>query len=238
MAEKYWPHQDPVGRRFRMKDEVQHTVEVVGVAKNSRMRGYSSAIQPYFYVPFAQNYTSFQTLQLRTTASPEMALAEMQKLVADVAPEVPVFGGQTMLQGLKTLNGALRYQISAGLAASLGILGLVLALVGLYGVVAYSAAQRTHEIGIRMALGARSGEILKMMAVQSLALIGAGLLLGLAAAFAAGRVLSGFLVGVTAADPLTFVAVPLLLALVALAACYLPARRAMRVDPVSALRTD
>ena len=238
MAEKYWPHQDPVGRRFRMKDEVQHTVEVVGVAKNSRMRGYSSAIQPYFYVPFAQNYTSFQTLQLRTTASPEMALAEMQKLVAEVAPEVPVFGGQTMLQGLKTLNGALRYQISAGLAASLGILGLVLALVGLYGVVAYSAAQRTHEIGIRMALGARSGEILKMMAVQSLALIGAGLLLGLAAAFAAGRVLSGFLVGVTAADPLTFVAVPLLLALVALAACYLPARRAMRVDPVSALRTD
>jgi len=165
-------------------------------------------------------------------------LGELEKLVGVVAPGVPVFGGQTMLQGLNTLNGALRYQISAGLAASLGILGLILALVGLYGVVAYSAAQRTHEIGIRMALGAKSGQILQMMALQSLVLIGAGLVCGLGAAFAAGRILSGFLVGITGADPLTFVAVTLLLAVVALAACYIPARRATRIDPVVALRVE
>jgi putative ABC transport system permease protein len=224
MAQRYWPQQDPIGRRFRMKDEIQHTVEVVGVSRNSRVRGFSSAIQPYFYVPLDQTYTSYQTLQVRTATSPDLMLGELEKQVGVVAPGVPVFGGQTMLQGLNTLNGALRYQISAGLAASLGILGLILALVGLYGVVAYSAAQRTHEIGIRMALGAKSGQIL--------------LVCGLGAAFAAGRILSGFLVGITGADPLTFVAVTLLLAVVALAACYIPARRATRIDPVVALRVE
>jgi putative ABC transport system permease protein len=124
------------------------------------------------------------------------------------------------------------------LAATLGVLGLILALVGLYGVVAYAAAQRTHEIGIRMALGARPGEILRLMAGQALLLVGAGLLLGLGAAFAAGRLLRGFFVGASGTDPVTYAAVTLLLAFIALAACYIPARRATRIDPMVALRGE
>jgi putative ABC transport system permease protein len=238
MAQKYWPKQDPIGRRFQLKDEIQHTVEVVGVSRNSRARGFSDIIQPYFYVPLSQTYTSLQTLQVRTTRPPETTLAELEKLAGTIAPDVPVFGGQTMLQGLNTLNGALRYQIAAVLAATLGVLGLILALVGLYGVVAYAAAQRTHEIGIRMALGAKPREILGLMAGQALLLVGAGLLLGLGAAVAAGRLLRGFFVGASGTDPMTYVAVTLLLAFIALAACYIPARRATRIDPMVALRVE
>jgi putative ABC transport system permease protein len=118
------------------------------------------------------------------------------------------------------------------------VLGLILALVGLYGVVAYAAAQRTHEIGIRMALGAKPREILGLMAGQALLLVGAGLLLGLGAAFAAGRLLRGFFVGASGTDPVTYAAVTLLLAFIALAACYIPARRATRIDPMVALRGE
>jgi predicted permease len=238
MAQKYWPKHDPIGRRFQLKDEIQHMVEVVGVSRNSRARGFSDIIQPYFYVPLSQTYASLQTLQVRTTRPPEITLAELEKLAGTIAPDVPVFGGQTMVQGLNTLNGSLRYQIAAGLAATLGVLGLILALVGLYGVVAYAAAQRTHEIGIRMALGARPGEILRLMAGQALLLVGAGLLLGLGAAFAAGRLLRGFFVGASGTDPVTYAAVTLLLAFIALAACYIPARRATRIDPMVALRGE
>lgn len=238
MAEKYWPSQDPVGRRFQIKDEIQHTVEIVGVAKNSRARGFGSPIKPYFYVPLSQTYTSIQTLQVRTPRPPELMLAEVEKLVGTIAPGIPLFGGQTMEQGLNTLNGSLRYQIGAGLAAALGILGMILALVGLYGVVSYAAAQRTHEIGIRMALGARTGEILRMMVRQGFTMVGAGLVLGLGAALAISRVVNNFLVGVSASDPMTYAIVTLLLGLVALAACYIPARRATRIDPMAALRDE
>jgi putative ABC transport system permease protein len=143
-----------------------------------------------------------------------------------------------MSQGLETLNGFLMFKIGAGLAACMGLLGLTLAIVGVYGVVSYATNQRTHEIGIRVALGAQPSQIVKLILRQGLLIVGIGIAIGLVCALAAGRVVGQFLVGVGAADPLTFVSVSLILASVALFACWIPARRAMRVDPAVALRHE
>jgi putative ABC transport system permease protein len=145
---------------------------------------------------------------------------------------------KTMIQGLSTLNGLLSYKLGAGLTGALGSLGLVLAIVGVYGVISYSASQRTHEIGIRMALGAQPPAILKIIFREGLIIVGIGVAVGLAGALAISRVLGGFFVDVSGADPLTYAAVSLTLVGVALAACYIPAQRAMRVDPIVALRYE
>jgi ABC-type antimicrobial peptide transport system permease subunit len=190
------------------------------------------------YVSIKQVYGAIQTLQVRTARTPATLLPELRKIVEGMEPGMPVFSGQTMVQALSTINGLLSFQVGATLAAGLGVLGLALALVGLYGVVSYAAAQRTHEIGIRMALGARAGQILKMIVRQGLIMVSAGLGVGLLAAWGLSHLVSGFLVGVSGTDPLIFAMVTLLLGVVALAACYLPARRATRVDPMTALRLD
>jgi putative ABC transport system permease protein len=130
------------------------------------------------------------------------------------------------------------YQLGAGLAASLGMLGLLLAIVGVYGVVSYAASQRTHEIGIRIALGAQRAQILKMIFRQGLLIVGLGLAVGIFATLGISRLVASLLVGVAGTDPLTYAAVSILLTIVALTACYIPARRAMRVDPMTALRYE
>jgi putative ABC transport system permease protein len=150
---------------------------------------------------------------------------------------MPVFDVRTMTEALDTLNGLLLFRIGAGLAATMGLLGLVLAVVGVYGVISYSASQRTHEIGIRMAIGAEPMQILRMVFSQGLLILSVGLAAGLAAAFASARVLKKFLV-VSATDPATYVSVAAALTLVALCACYIPARRATKVDPMVALREE
>lgn len=151
---------------------------------------------------------------------------------------MPTFDVQTMTQALYSLNGLMLYQLGAGLAASLGFLGLILAVVGLYGVVSYSASQRTHEIGIRMALGAQPLQILKMVLSQGFVIVGIGVLAGLVAASVLTRLVSNFLFGVAALDPLTYISTSLLLSAIALLATYIPARRAMRIDPMVALRYE
>jgi predicted lysophospholipase L1 biosynthesis ABC-type transport system permease subunit len=239
MAEAFWPGHEPLGRRFQIVDDSKHpVVEVVGVIADSRTNGLSGPIRPYFYLPLAQYYSSIQTLQVRTSRQPEAALLEVQQVIHSLMPAIPLSAGQTMRDALRTFNGLLQFEIGAKMAALLGSLGLVLAVVGLYGVVSYAAARRTNEIGIRMALGARPGEILRMIVRQGTVLVGGGLLLGAVAAAGLARLLAPFLVGVKATDPWIFGGTIVLLGVVGLAACYLPARRATRIDPVAALRVE
>ena len=184
-------------------------------------------------MPLAQNYAlaTLQTLQIRSAAPPDAVIREAQSVVRSLAPDLPLFSVQTMEEGLDTFNGFLLFQLGAGLAAVLGLLGLILAMVGVYGVISYSTSQRTHEIGIRVALGAQRSDILRMILGQGFVIVLTGLIVGCAAAFAFARLISNFLVGVSPADPTTYSAVTIVLGLVALLACYIPARRAMRVVP-------
>jgi ABC-type antimicrobial peptide transport system permease subunit len=190
-----------------------------------------------FYLPLAQHLAlgSLQALQVRTNGDPAAMIPVVDRLLSGMAPDLPVFDVKTMTQALDTLNGLMVFQLGAGLAAVLGVLGLILSIVGVYGVISYSAAQRTQEIGVRMALGARPGDILWMVLRHGSLVVASGLALGLLCAFAAGRVVRPFLV-INPADPLTYSAVSCLLASVALVACYIPARRSTTVDPIVALR--
>jgi ABC-type antimicrobial peptide transport system permease subunit len=191
------------------------------------------------YVPLRQHYAlnSLETLQIRTAGDPNALRTEIQRTIAGLAPELPIFDVKPMTQALYTLNGLLVFQIAAGLAAALGMLGLILAVVGVYGVISYAASQQTHEIGIRMALGARPVSVLGMILRQGLLIVGIGLAIGIGAALAAASLVGSFL-AVSATDPLTYVTVSAILTMVALAACYVPARRAMGVDPMVALRHE
>jgi putative ABC transport system permease protein len=238
MARRYWPNQDPIGGHFIRNGKVNYPLEVIGVAKNSYVNLMSTAAQPFFYVPLSQDYISIETLQVRTTQAPEVMAAPVQKEIAALAPGLPIFNAETMTQGLYTLPGLLIFRVGAGLTATLGLLGLVLAVVGVYGVVSYVTAQRIHEIGIRMALGAQKADILRNVFRQGFTVVAVGVGAGLLAAFAAARLVRNFLVGVGATDPLTYVVVSCLLILVALLACWVAARRATHVDPLVALRYE
>jgi len=239
MAKKFWPDADPIGRQFQMSTDAKHSMVVVGVVKDVRYQGVTGVIPPVFYAPFVQHQSgnSLQFLQVRTTAAPETMIPEIERTIQSLAPQLPVFDVETMRQALYTLNGLLIYRIGAGLAAVLGALGLILAIVGVYGVVSYAASQKTHEIGVRMALGAQPTDILKMVFGEGLLIVAMGLGVGIALALAAAQVVGKFLT-VSAMDPATYVAVSAILTTVALAACYIPARRAMRVDPMVALRYE
>ncbi|HEV2489239.1 MAG TPA: ABC transporter permease [Candidatus Acidoferrales bacterium] len=240
-AQRFWPNQDPIGKHFaKVSGATNPLYEVIGVAKNSRNTGPSGPIDAYFYLPLAQDYPlgTMQFLQVRSAAPPDAVIREAQSVVRSLAPDLPVFTIQTMTESLNTLSGFLLFRLGAGFAAALGLLGLALAVIGIYGVISCSVSQRTHEIGIRIALGAQRGEILKLILGQGLLIIGGGVLVGCGAAFAAARLVANLLVDVSPSDPLTYLGVSLLLALVALLACYIPARRAMRVDPMVALRYE
>ncbi len=239
MAKKFWPNTDPIGHQFKMATDDKHSIFVVGVAADARFQGVTGQINPTFYIPFAQHQVgnSLQFLQLRTAGATETMIPEIERVIESLAPQLPLFDVQTMNQALNTLNGMLFYKIGAVLAAVLGGLGLVLAIVGVYGVVSYAASQKTHEIGVRMALGAQPWDILKMIFREGFLIVAIGLVVGIAGALAVGRVVASFLT-VSARDPITFVVVTGVLTLVALAACFVPARRAMRVDPMVALRYE
>jgi predicted permease len=238
MAQRYWLHWDPLGNRFTLPDDPSHPIQVIGIAKNSHTASLSGSVYPYFYRPLAQDYQASVTLQVRTALPPANAIHETVGMIHSLAPTMPLFDVQSMTQALDNLNGLLLYRLGAALTASLGILGLLLALVGVYGVVSYAASQRTHEIGIRLALGAQPRQILQTVIGQGLIVTGAGILIGVLLASAIGSLARDFLSGVSPTDPITYVCASGLLASVALIACYIPAMRAMRVDPMVALRYE
>jgi putative ABC transport system permease protein len=238
MAKKFWPDRTAIGERFRTKGASGPFIEVVGVVQDGKYRSVTEDPQVFFYLPLEQNYVPLHTIQVRTSVPPETLTLSIEAQIRELAPSMPVTDVQTMMQSLQGLNGFLIFRFGAQLTAVLGILGLTLALVGLYSVVSYAAAQRTQEIGIRMALGAAQRDILKMILRQGVGVLGIGLGIGLLLAFAGTRALANLFVGIKPNDPLTYGVVAVMLAVIALLACWIPARRATRVDPLVALRYE
>lgn len=238
MAQTYWPGQDPIGRTFIRKEIPGRTWQVVGVVKNIRNGLVMAPIMPYFYVPTAQNYRSRQTLQVRTAGSLSTTITSVVELVHSMDTSLPVFDVRTMTAALDTPDGFLLFRLAAAMASAMGLMGLALAVVGVYGVVSYAAAQRTHEIGIRIALGAQPGQVLRTVLRQGFIIIAFGSAFGILAAMAIAKLVGSFLVDVSAVDPVTYVAVSFLLAFIALLASFIPARRATQVDPMMALRCE
>ena len=241
LAERYWPGQDPIGKRLKIgaADSPNPWLNVVGVVGDVRQAGLYGDPRMDLYSPYAQERRAFiapRDLVLRTKGDAASVAASVRQAVWSVDKDQPISNVQTMDQVFSAAISQERFQ--ALLLGLFAFLALVLACVGLYGVISYSVAQRTHEIGVRMALGARPGDVLKLVLRQGMGLTIVGLVVGIAIGSVATRVLSDMLFGVTARDPLTFVGVPALLLLVAFLACYIPARRATRIDPLVALRYE
>ncbi len=238
MAQQFWPNQDPIGKRFSLKSATGPFVEVVGLAADGKFIFIGWDKKPYFFVPLGQNSTSYRTLQVRSSVPPESLIAQVQNEVRVLDPNMPVSDVQTMRQSLLGGNGFFVFRIGAILAAAMGFLGLTLAVVGVYGVVSFAASQRTREIGIRIALGADRRDILRLVLRQGLVMVLGGVMSGVVLAWALARSMATLLVGVSPTDALTFVTATLLLAGIGLWACYAPARRAMNLDPMVALRYE
>jgi putative ABC transport system permease protein len=238
MAARFWPREDAIGKRFSMDSDTGPFMEVVGVTANGKYRTVAEDAEPFFYVPLAQNFASKLALQIRTLGPPESLAEPVKEQITRLAPELAIVNIETMNQLLAGAFGFFAFRLAATFAAALGVIGLILAIVGVYGVVSFAASRRTHEMGVRMALGASSRDILNLVWLQGVRLVIAGIAIGTAAAWALTRAIAHLLTEISASDPVTYLTVAVLLAAVALLACYIPARRAMRIDPMVALRYE
>ena len=240
-ARQFFGGENPVGRRITFDAEKPDEVEIVGLARDAKYTSLRAETPPTAYLPWLQELRSAGSVffEVRTAGDPEAAVAEVRRAVREVDANLPVNNVKTQIeQADETL--ALE-RLFAKLLSLFGLLAQTLAAVGLYGVLAWSVARRTHEIGVRMALGAARADVLRMVLRQGMTLTLAGVALGLLGAYALARYLeslTGMLYGVEPADPLTFALIALLLTLVALLACHVPARRATKVDPMVALRYE
>jgi putative ABC transport system permease protein len=237
MARQFWPGQDPLGHHFRYGTSRAADVEVVGVARNGKYVWIAEDPTPYFYVPMSQDYSSVHVLQVRTTLPPTSLAHPIEEQVRTL-DAMPVFDVMPLEHALQGGNGFFLLRTAAVFAGALGGLGLLLAVVGLYGVISHGVNQQRHEIGVRMALGAQQGKILGMVLGQGLMLVGIGLGIGLALSAGVSRFLASLLINTGAMDPLAYASACVLLVAVAALACYIPARRAMQVDPLIALRYE
>ena len=235
LARNLWGEQNPLGRAlFANTSRGEQRIEVIGVVNDAR---YGSALQPphmYLYLPVTQEYQSSMALHVKITGDPASLSAGVQREVRTLDPNLPIYNVRTLSAQLDQVLASQR--VAAALISSLGLLALLLAGIGLYGVMAYAVAQRTREIGIRMALGAQSGDVQKLIVRQGMTLALMGVALGLLTSLAFTRVLNSLLFGVSATDPLTFAVIPVLMAGVALLACWIPVHRAAKLDPLVALR--
>ena len=238
MADRYWPNQDALGKTFTRSADPKRAIQIVGIERNSRIDQISGPFTEAFYVPLSQNFISSATLQVRTTVTTDAMVRVALDQVHAISPAMPVFGVRTMDRLINGANGLLFFKAGAAIAGALGFLGLLLAVIGVYGVMSYSVSRRTSEIGIRMALGARRDQVLTMICKQGAILVAFGLATGLLCAFAIGRLMSDFLVDVAPTDPGTFIGVSILLTATALFACFIPARRATNIEPTQALRHE
>jgi len=230
---RYWPGQDAVGKHVQIAGQ-SHTV--AGVAANAKYRRLTNDAAPVVLVPLAQRYEDLVTLHVRVNGDPMAYSAAIDQAIHDISPDLPLFNVTTLKTNMRI--GNVFERIVVVFAGSFGILALILAAVGIYAVVAYSTKQRTHEIGIRIALGASNADVLRQVLGQGLRLTLAGLAVGVVVSLVLTRFLRGMLFGVATSDWLTFSSVSVALCVVALFACFIPARRAASVDPMKALRTE
>jgi macrolide transport system ATP-binding/permease protein len=236
MAEKYWPGLDPIGRKFLVWGG-QRELTVVGVARDGKYRFLTEPRRPFIYFAYQQGVWDLNLgVVLRTEGDPLAFTRALRDAVQTLDPGVELWAVQAMTDYVEA--SFLGQRIVSTLLLGLGLVAAVLAAMGIYGVMAYIVNQRTHELGIRMALGATAGRILRLVLGQGLRLTLLGLGLGLAGAVCLTHLLRNFLHGVSPIDPATFLTVSALLALVSLAACAAPAWRAARVEPMIALRQD
>jgi predicted permease len=236
LAAMLWPGEDALGKRVSLEGPKGPFLEVVGVARDSKYRSLGESPRPYVYHPVLQSYDPKMTLVVRTKGEPQSVAGAVREQIRALDSNLAVANVKTLREQLDL--SLFPSRVAAWTLGGFGFLALLLAAIGLYGVVSYSVAQRSREIGVRMALGARDQDVLKLVLGEGLFVIGVGLGLGLLLAFAATRLIAGFLYGVGATDALTFAGVPLLLGFVALVASYIPARRATKVDPLVALRYE
>jgi putative ABC transport system permease protein len=239
MATKYWPDSNPIGKHIdlgRGPKTGPQPLEIIGVVKDSKYRNLTDEAEPTFYEPLQQWYVPNMALHVRTAGEAKTLIARVRQEVKALDADLPVFNVKTMAE--QKSRSLYAERMVATLLTAFGLLALLLAALGIYGVIAYSVSRRTREIGIRMALGARGGNVLALILRQGMAMVIIGVAFGLAGAFAATRVLASFLYGVSTTDPFTFALIALLLTVAAWLACYIPARRATKVDPMVALRYE
>jgi predicted permease len=235
MARQFWPEQDAIGKRFKFFGQDWWN-EVVGIAKDGKYNFLGENPQPHIYLSLTQTYEPAVSLQLRASSDPASALGMARREVQEMDRTLPITNVFTFREILRQSLWAPR--MGASLLVVFGVLSLVLAVIGIYGVMSYSVNQRTRELGLRMALGADQGDVLKLVVRQGVTLAAVGIVIGLGLSFAATRLIGNLLYDVTARDPLIFAGIPLLLGLAALVACAQPAWRAARVDPTVALRIE
>jgi predicted permease len=238
LADLLWPGRDAIGRRLRSAGTNGPWVEVVGVTNTGKYRFLFEDPQPYLYVPIAQEYTGLRVLHVRTSLPPEALAPAVERAIRALEPNLPLYDVQSMTKALGSGLGFFPVRVAAVAAASLGLLAFALAIVGLYGVVSYLTSQRTHEIGVRMAVGATQDDIIRLVLRDGSKLVLFGLAAGLLVTLVCSRVVGSFLFGVSARDPLTLGIVAPILGGVASIACAIPAWRAARVDPTVALRSE
>jgi macrolide transport system ATP-binding/permease protein len=238
MAHSFFANQEPIGRRLRVMRRGERPVscEIIGVVRESKYLSLGEDPVPFLFLPFSQNPSPVMTLLVRADGNPKSLIAAVRHEVKGLDDNLPPFNVVTLAENIDISLFPARF--GALLLGGFGLLALVLATVGIYGVMSYSVSQRTHEIGIRMALGAQVNNVLRLVVGQGMVLASIGMAIGLAAAFALTRVVKNLLYGVSATDLATFAVITVLLFVVALLACYIPARRATKVDPLVALRYE
>jgi putative ABC transport system permease protein len=236
LARRAWPHESAIGKRIMVRLAPVETASVIGVVANVKQYTVGEAATAQVYAPISQQPDIFNSVVARTAGDPMLLAAALRSAIWSVDPDQPVWKVRS-LESLLVRDMAGR-QFGVVLTAAFALLALSLAVVGVYGVMSFTVAQRTHEVGVRMALGARQSDVTRMVLVQGGRVVLVAIVLGLLGALGAGRLIRNQLFGVSAADPITLAAVTLGLGAVALGACYLPARRAARIDPVVALRSE
>jgi len=236
LATKYWPNDNPIDRRIRVFGPQGPLVTIVGVAADVRQVAPDQPPRDELFLSSQRFPTQEMAFLVRTDGDPSRLGAAVTRAIRSVDPDQPVFGIAPMTKLVSDASAERRFSLL--LLTLFAGLALLLSSIGIYGVMAYSTTQRRHEIGIRLALGAGTGDVLGLVVGQGMRLVGIGLLIGLTGAWLLSRVLTSQLYGVSARDPLTYVAVALVLGVVALAASYLPARRALSVDPMTSLRSE